>query len=153
MNFLTVILKGLQNPKIQKIILIILALFVLIWLLGKVGGGVRSIVADVLPTVGDNVNQKISDSRKQTLNVLAQELYDNIYSFFSAGGSVADIVERVNVLPDNELKYITYYYNSQLGTENGLYYDIDWEVLPMTTEDDKLLARMKKMNLDGFKKF
>ncbi len=143
-NLVRALINGLKNPKIQRIIVI--ALIVI---------GVLAILINASPKVkkfwnklrygvqGDNVYAPISDLRQGELEKLASDLYKAIYSWWD---TATDSLGAIKDLNDSEFLYIVEYYERFLS-ENKMYYDIDWEVLPETENDDAVLARLKEMNL------
>ena len=146
-NFLKVITKGLSNPKVQKILIIILLVLVAMYILSKASGKFKQFFQSTFRGVqGDKVNAPITDLRKGTLEAMADELYAGIYG--SEWNSVlAQQMSNMDALPDNELTYVAQYYGSFLS-QNTMYYDIDWEIMPFEDADDKLLARLSAMNLN-----
>lgn len=147
-NLLKVITKGLSNPKVQKILLVILLILVAMYLLNKGSGKFKQFFQSTFRGIqGDNVNAPITDARKQWLEDLAQALYSEIYDWFGSNETIESILIQMNSLPDSELAYIATYYNGFLST-NTLYYDIDWEFMPFEDVDDDIMARLSAMNLN-----
>ncbi len=147
-KFLAQIFKFLGNPKVQKVILVILVILVLLWVLRNANGKFDTwFRGNFLPVKGDNVNAPISEIRKQTLNNLATEVHSAIYGV-PGFGYVESALENIYVLPDNELKYVAEYYQKTLNNNGkSLYYDIDYEWMPLDDVDDDIMSRLSAMNL------
>ena len=138
--------KLLSNPKVQKFLLYLVIGLVILYILNRsVPKFERWMRSTFLPVRGDNVNAPISDTRKAELENIAGELYDAIYGIPGAG-FVEKAMGSVLALPDNEFTYVVQYYEKFLS-DNSMYVDVDWEIMPFDTEDDKLLTRLKDMNL------
>lgn len=93
-------------------------------------------------------NDPISDERKTVLNDLATSLRTAIYDTTAGlwGRSREDVMQTMLGLNDNELTYVNKHYRT-LG-DNTMYYDIDYEWMPMVKVDDDLLTRLRELNLD-----
>ena len=147
MNFLTVALKMLSNPKVQKILLIIIVLVIVVWMLNRGSAKFNHWYRTTLaPVKGDNVNAPISSQRKGILEDLALDTYNAIYGGFVTMITIDDLLINLNSLPDNELKYVATYYEKMLS-DNSLYYDVDWESLPFIDSDEILMSKLKSMNI------
>lgn len=132
------------SPKnIAQVVIVIVITALIVYLIVSLLGPHLKTAKYVL--FGPNLD-KISEERKAEIQTQAEKLRDNIYSwvFYVTPTQLAEI----NLLPDNELAYFNQYYNEKL-TDNNLAYDIDWEQLPGTDEDQKLLKRMKELGLPG----
>lgn len=138
-------LKILSNPKVVKIIGIIAIFLLLFWVLSNSSSFAQKMVKKILPPKGENLYKSISESRKVFIEDLMDAIHSDIYGFTTNETESRDF-ERLLALPDNEFLYGVKYYNKAF-TGKGLYYDVDWEVMPFNSSDDDLLARLEKMNL------
>jgi len=140
------LLKGLSNPKVQKIIITFLIILAILIIISKSSKKAKQFFNKlVYGTQGDQPYAHITDDRKLVLERLASDVKSSIYGTSGFGG-VADNLTSLNALNDAEFAYIVEYYERFIS-ENKLYYDIDWEVMPFDSIDDDVLARLKRMNL------
>lgn len=93
---------------------------------------------------GDFQPGDITDKRKGTLESLAQDTYDSIYS---ATGDTGDTLEKVNALNDSELDYLARYYKKALTRGNTLYEDVDDEFMPWDDVDETLMGKLNRLGL------
>ena len=144
----TMLTKGLSNPKVQRVLLIIVLILVVMYLLNKSNQKFKVWFQSTFKGVqGDSVYAPISDPRKTQLEQMAEDLHAGIWG--NEWNSVlANMMSNMNALPDNELTYIAQYYGNFLSP-NTMHYDIDWEIMPFEDADDQLLARLSAMNLQG----
>lgn len=139
--------KIMTNPKLIQFVLIVFFVVIFLRILLNSGSRLQSFYKkNIAPPKGDNINEFISDIRRAELESLADKLHDNIYNY---QWTLDDFINNLSMflgLRDSEFVYLTNYYNKAYQGE-GLYYDIDWEFLPFTDIDDKVLTRMEAMNL------
>jgi len=138
----------LSNPKVQKMIIIALIIIAVLYLIGNANKKAKQwFQSNFRGAQGDNVYAPISDNRKTTLEQMASKLYSGIYG--NEWNSVlAEQMAQITALPDNEIVYIDEYWSSFMS-QNTLYYDVDWEIMPFESADDDLLAKLSAMNLQG----
>ena len=133
------------KEKIFYIALIIGVFFVLkLFVFPSLKGTFRKVRYEVIGAqetdqTGQNV---ISDARKSVLNDLVTQLYDDIYAYL---GTAENTLSMINALPDNEFIYIAEKYTSKY--QKNLYYDVDWEMMPETEEDDIFLSTYDALKL------
>ncbi len=85
---------------------------------------------------------QVTELDKQRLDKFAQDLHSGIYGFWPLDQSLLDATQ---VLSDQELDYLAKTYKNVFGTK--LYTDLDDEILPGTTVDDKILSRLAALKL------
>ena len=142
------LMKMLGNPKVQKAIIIVVLVLLALWLLSRASSKAKGFIQGTFMGVqGDNVYAPISDERKVILEQMAEGVHGLIYGT-DWGNELTPALGNLNALPDNELTYVAQYYGSFLSA-NSLYYDIDYEWLFTTDEDEKILARLSAMNLQN----
>lgn len=86
----------------------------------------------------------ITDSRKQYLESMAKQAYDDIYNTPTFGHNELIYVE-INKVTDNELLYLSEFYNDFLTRGNSLKYDIKDETFVFTDVNNKLIQRLNKI--------
>lgn len=134
-----------------KQIIVIIALIIIAiiayqwWLKPKAQDIARKITPSrVLDGTG---SESISDERKVFLNKLSKDLYEAIYSTSAWFKSTREeLMNQMLSISDKELIYC----NSAYGklSDNTMYYDVDNEIMPSSDFDDKLLARLRELNID-----
>lgn len=94
--------------------------------------------------------QEEKEQRKQFLRQLAEATYAAIHGI-PVNYYGIELTDRVSLfkqmlaLNDSELKFLANYY-SVISKDETLYEAIDDEFMPFNNEDDKLLARLSKLN-------
>lgn len=140
------VLQGLSNPKVQKIIITGLIVIAILVVISKASGGAKKFFNKLVYGIqGDEPYAHITDARKLALEKMAGDVKGAIYGTSGFGG-VADRLTELNALNDAEFAYVVEHYE-KFVSENKLYYDIDWEVMPFDDIDDTVLARLSRMNL------
>lgn len=101
------------------------------------------------PQTGDWQEGTITEGRKKQLEDLAQTLYNDIYgSFNSSGDGSVPSMGKAAALNDNELLYLARYYENNLSQNgNSLWFDVDEEWLPFTSEDEGLMSRLADIGM------
>ncbi len=80
----------------------------------------------------------ISEAREAELKALARKL--------KTSGYAIDMREAA-LLPSDELIYLDEYYRFNLSLDSSLYKDTDDRWLPLTSEDEFLMKRLKELGL------
>jgi len=143
---------NIKDPK--QVLIYILVLILVVWLLKKSANMLRGFLSklryDLFGAIPQDGSQSqypggegsISETRKSVLQGIAKDLRDSITSIL---GNADQELAVFNALNDTEFIYAYESYISQFNTNP--YYDVDWEFLPQTDEDEKFLERAKLLNL------
>jgi hypothetical protein len=149
-KYINKIADGVSNVSLKQVVITIVVLIIVTLVIEKIFKpelkALRFKIFGAKTKDGSKIKD-ISESRKDQLRKLAQKLYDNIYCVFCYK-NIEDVLSMINKLTDNEFVYLTTYYNDNL-TENNVVYDVDWEILPSTTEDEKFINRYKSLKIPG----
>lgn len=143
---------NIQNAK--QVLIWIAILLLVVWLLKKSSKGLKVFLQklryDIFGAIPQDGSQaqypggpaSISETRKAVLQGIAKDLRNSITGWL---GTAEDELAVFNGLNDTEFIYAYESYISQFNTNP--YYDVDWEFLPETDEDERFLERAKKLNL------
>lgn len=145
------IMNALKNPKVQKFILIALAVIIGLVLLSNASEKVARFLKGLKLPSGDNVFNTPSEQRQlyieEVMNGINEYLDESLWEWFwSTDEEGLGWIEKAFYLPDNELYYGATYYKKTFSI--ALFKDLDEETFPLYEgEVDNLKARLEKMNL------
>ena len=138
----------IQSMSPKEILIYVVIILLLLWLLKKGSKFIKAAfskfrydVFGAIPQDGSNPGV-LTEARKPILDVLAATLYDDVRKIW---GTAENTLGQINALNDTEFIYVFESYIKQFSANP--YYDVDWELMPETEEDDKFLARSKKLGL------
>lgn len=134
-----------KSPK--EILIVLLVIVVGIWVVKKfVFPEVKKIIKQITPPKpNDGSDPNLTDAREAYLRDLATELFDAYSCIFCSNQDAIEAISKSLALNDSELIVLNKYYHEQ--GENTLYYDTDWEIMPNTEVDDRLLAKLEELNI------
>lgn len=138
----------IQKMNVTEIIIYLVIIVALIWILRKstqkIKNAIRKAKYDIFgaQTQDGSTVDDISETKKAKLDQLAYELHDDIYAWL---GTAEDTLAKCNLLNDNEFIYMYESYARQF--QQNAYYDVDYEFLPETDEDEKFMQRAKDLGL------
>ena len=146
--------KLFSNPKVQKMLVIILVIIAILFLLSKISSKFRMALGSIKGVKGKDVYAPIDDARKMVIQDMATGL-DNYINPSGWFGEISDAVDGETALvlavglPDNEFTYFAQYYEQTFG--ESLYKAIEGEYSWATgSQYKKVQARLQAMNLVGF---
>lgn len=121
---------------------------ILIFILWKNSARIKSYFSRLIgKSEGDYQPYGITEQRKLELQALAQKVYEGVNTYsVTTRAEFYDTLDAVNAINDNELEYLAKYYEKNVS-ESSLYADIDDEWMPGGDIDEKILTRLKVLNL------
>jgi type IV secretory pathway TrbD component len=143
---------NVKDPK--QVLIYIVVLILAVWLLKKSANTLKVFLSklryDLFGAIPQDGSQSqypggtgtISENRKAVLQGIAKELRDGITAVL---GDADEELAVFNGLNDTEFIYAYESYIAQFNTNP--YYDVDWEFMPLTDEDEKFMERAKTLNL------
>lgn len=109
----------------------------------------KEVGKEIITTKGGDVLTR-KEAKEKQLEFLADEIYKSIYASASYPTFYRDeVLKQINQVTDTELKYISKYYKKFLTQGTWLYTDIDDEVMPHTSIDETVMARLSKIGQRG----
>lgn len=127
------------------VILGIIVLIVVIVVLRKNWYKVKHLLhpRDINFETGENL--VISEQRKDIIELLARNLYKDLYDTSAWGGHNTELYKQALALTDNELLYLSRFYKRYITNGNTLWEDIDDDYFPLTRVNTDLMARLAKI--------
>lgn len=131
--------------KYRKPILIVVVIVVLYLLWNKHGYKIARLFK---PAQSNTAPFPISDVRKEQIENLMSEIYDDIEDTDFWGGHHYDIYNQLLGMYDDEISYGADYYKNFLANGNTLYSDLDSQWFLWSDVNTKVLDKLKELGKD-----
>lgn len=128
-----------------KVILIIIVIIILIVILKNNWDKIRHLFESRSVQTISGESTTISDSRKNEINSLAENLYNDLYHTNALLGHTSDYYTKALGLSDNELIYLAQYYTQYVSRSSSLYTDLSSDYFLPGSDADKLESRLSQV--------